>query len=163
VTDDLGDNASGAGPVDSSGGDTPSEESRTPAGIPRDPAAGDPYALFVRGTELLEQRNYSAAAVSLEAALKLEPGKTSILEALGRAYFHAQNYRFAANVFQEVIDARPDDDFAQFCLGRSLEKLGDVTGARRHMALALGMRPGRTDYRRYADRLRGDDLPSADG
>lgn len=121
---------------------------------PPDPAAGDPYALFVRGTELLEQRLYAQAALSLEQALKLEPGKTSILEALGRAYFHGGRYRRAADAFRAVVDARPDDDFSQFCLGRSLEKLGDIEGARRHMALAAGMRPARADYRRYLARVR---------
>lgn len=124
-----------------------------PAGPPPDPAAGDAYALFVRGTDLLEQRLYAQAAISLEQARRLEPGKISILEALGRAYFHVQRYRQAAAVFGEVVERRPDEDFSQFCLGRSLEMLGDLTGARRHMGLAVGMRPGRADYRRYLDRI----------
>lgn len=125
-----------------------------PEDVPVDPAAGDAYALFVRGTDLLEQRLYLQAAMSLEQARRLEPGKTSILEALGRAYFHARRYRDAADVFGEVVERRPDDDFSQFCLGRSLEKLGDMTGARRHMHLAVGLRPKRADYRRYLDRIR---------
>lgn len=123
--------------------------------LPRDPAAGDAYALFIRGTQLLEQGFHLQATVSLEQARRLEPGKISILEALGRAYFHARRYREAAGVFGEVVERRPDDDFSQFCLGRSLEKLGDLTGARRHMSLAAGMKPGRADYRRYLDRVRG--------
>ncbi|MBI4898123.1 MAG: hypothetical protein HY827_07125 [Actinobacteria bacterium] len=124
---------------------------------PSDPAAGDAYALFIRGTELLERRHYLQAALSLEQARRLEPGKISILESLGRAYFHAQRYRQAAEAFGEVVERRPDDDFSQFCLGRSLEKLGDLIGARRHMALAVGMRPGRADYRRYLERIRERD------
>lgn len=129
-------------------------DSHSPS-LPSDPAVGDPYALFVRGAELLEQRHYAQAAISLEQALRLEPGKTSILEALGRAYFHSGRYRKSAEAFQAVVDVRPDDDFSQFCLGRSLEKLGDIEGARRHMALAVGMRPARADYRRYLARVRG--------
>lgn len=125
-----------------------------PQNLPPDPAAGDAYALFARGAALLDQRHWAQAAISLEQAIKLEPGKTSILEALGRAYFHMQRYREAADAFGQVVDQRPDDDFSQFCLGRSLEKLGDVNGAARHMALAVGMRPGRSDYRRYLQRLR---------
>jgi Flp pilus assembly protein TadD len=100
---------------------------------------------------------YAQAALSLEQARKLEPGKASICEALGRAYFHGQRYRAAAEVFNEVVESRPDDDFAQFCLGRSLEKIGDLTGARRHMSLAVGMRPARADYRKYLDRIRDDE------
>jgi Flp pilus assembly protein TadD len=123
---------------------------------PQDPAAGDAYALFMRGTELLEQRHYLQATVSLEQARSLEPGKTSITEALGRAYFHAHEYAKARDAFDEVVKQRPDDDFAQFCLGRSLEKLGDYTGARRHMGLAVGLRPRRADYRRYWARIQPD-------
>lgn len=108
----------------------------------------------MRGSDLLEQRLYAQAAISLEQARRLEPGKISILEALGRTYFHAQRYSEAAGVFGEIVERRPDDDYSQFCLGRSLEKLGDATGARRHIGLAVGMRPGRADYRRYLDRLR---------
>lgn len=122
--------------------------------FPPDPAAGDAYALFVRGTELLDAKDYLQAAISLEQARALEPGKTSICEALGRAYFHAHRFEQARDAFDEVVKERPDDDFAQFCLGRSLEKLGDYVGARRHMGLAVGMRPQRADYRRYLDRVR---------
>lgn len=125
--------------------------------VPPDPAAGDAYALFARGAELLYQRHFAQAVISLEQAIKLEPGKTSILEALGRAYFHLHRFRDAADAFGQVIEQRPDDDFSQFCLGRSLEKLGDKTGAARHMALAVGMRPQRSDYRRHLDRLRDSD------
>lgn len=125
-----------------------------PRDLPPDPAAGDAYALFARGARLLDERHFAQAVISLEQAIKLEPGKTSILEALGRAYFHLHRYREAAGAFGEVVEQRPDDDFSQFCLGRSLEKLGDKNGAARHMALAVGMRPGRADYRRHLDRLR---------
>lgn len=125
-----------------------------PQDLPPDPAAGDAYALFARGAKLLDQRHFAQAVISLEQALKLEPGKTSILEALGRAYFYLHRFSDAARAFGEVVELRPDDDFSQFCLGRSLEKLGDKTGAARHMALAVGMRPERSDYRRHLNRLR---------
>lgn len=123
-------------------------------GLPSDPAAGDAYALFQRGSELLKQGHYSQATLSLEQARKLEPGKTSISEALGRAYFHSKRFEQAAEVFGEVVESRPDDDYAQFCLGRSLEKLGDLPGARRHVSLAVAMQPERDDYRHSLDRLR---------
>lgn len=123
---------------------------------PRDPAAGDAYLLYTRGVELLEQKLYAQAILSLEQARRLEPGKTSISETLGRACFYAQRYRDAADAFKEVVDSRPDDDFSHFCLGRSLEMLGDKAGAARHMALAVGLRPGRADYRKYLDRVRGE-------
>jgi len=126
-----------------------------PAGaLPPDPAADDAYALFQRGVSLLEQGHWAQAAVSLEKAKRLEPDKTSIREALGRAYFRSGRYRRAAREFSAVLDRYPANDYAHFCLGRSLEKLGDRSAASRHLSLACGMRPVRTDYRIYRDRLR---------
>ena len=88
------------------------------------------YDLFKRGSELLENGDFAAAAIPLERARSLEPDKTSIREALGRA------------------------DFAHFCLGRALEKTGRADRARHHAVLAAGMRPDRADYRHFRDRLR---------
>jgi tetratricopeptide (TPR) repeat protein len=122
--------------------------------LPPDPAADDAYALFQRGVALLEQDHWAQAAVSLEKAKRLEPDKTSIREALGRAYFHIGRYGRAAHEFSAVLERYPANDYAHFCLGRSLEKLGDRNAASRHLSLAAGMRPDRSDYRHYRDRLR---------
>lgn len=122
--------------------------------LPQDPAAEDAYALFQRGLSLLEERHYAQAAVSLEKAKRLEPDKTSIREALGRAYFRSGRYNRAADEFSAVLERYPANDYAHFCLGRSFEKLGDRNAARRHLSLAYGMRPDRSDYRLYRDRLR---------
>lgn len=122
--------------------------------LPQDPAAEDAYELFQRGLSLLEESHYAQAAVSLEKAKRLEPDKTSIREALGRAYFRSGRYHRAADEFSAVIERYPANDYAHFCLGRSFEKLGDRNAARRHLSLAYGMRPDRSDYRLYRDRLR---------
>jgi hypothetical protein len=53
-----------------------------------------------------------------------------------------------------VVERSPVNHFAHFCLGRSLEKTGRRLEARRHAALAAGMRPDRADYRFFRDRLR---------
>ena len=112
------------------------------------------YDLFKRGTDLLEKGDFSAAAVPLERARSLEPDKTSIREALGRAYFRAGRYAAARDEFAAVVERAPVNDFAHFCLGRALEKVGRRTEARRHLTLAVGLRPDRADYRIYRDRLR---------
>jgi len=122
--------------------------------LPPDPASDDAYALFQRGLSLLAESHWAQAAVSLEKAKRLEPDKTSIREALGRAYFRSGRYRPAATEFSAVVERNPTNDYAHFCLGRSLEKLGDRTAASRHLSLACGMRPDRTDYRMYRNRLR---------
>ena len=111
------------------------------------------YELFRRGSALLESGDFAAAAVSLEQARSLEPDKTSIREALGRAYFHAGRYAAARDEFAAVVERSPVNDFAHFCLGRSFEKTGRRAEARRHLALAACLRPDRADYRVYRNRL----------
>lgn len=134
-----GDGDEPGGGVSGTGGDDPGTEV---------------YDLFRRGSALLEARDYEAAAVPLERARRLEPDKASIREALGRAYFHAGRYAAARDEFAAVVEGSPVNDFAHFCLGRSLEKTGYRLEARRHLTLAAGLRPDRADYRAYLNRLR---------
>jgi Flp pilus assembly protein TadD len=112
------------------------------------------YDLYKRGSDLLEHGDFSAAAIPLEQARALEPEKSSIREALGRAYFRTGRYEAASVEFQAVVDRYPVNDFAHFCLGRSLEKSGRKREARKHLALAASLRPERADYAIYRDRLR---------
>ncbi len=87
----------------------------------------DAYDLFQNGMRLLEERDYHAAAVPLARVRDLEPDKTSIREALGRALFGSQRYAEAAAEFEAVVERAPTNDYAQFCLGRSLQQLGRHT------------------------------------
>ena len=112
------------------------------------------YDLFTRGTALLEAGDFAAATVPLERASKLEPDKSSIREALGRAYFRSARFEAAAREFAAVVERHPVNDYAHFCLGRSLQNTGRPDEARRHFSLAANMRPDRADYRIYRDRLR---------
>ena len=114
----------------------------------------DVYELFRRGTELLEAGENHQAAIPLSRARDLAPDKTSIREALGRALFHSQQYEQAAAEFQAVIDRAPTNDFALFCLGRSLQMLGRHAEARKPLVLAASLEPERRDYRVYLDRAR---------
>jgi tetratricopeptide (TPR) repeat protein len=122
--------------------------------LPPDPAADDAYALFQRGVSLLEQDHWAQAAVSLEKAKRLEPDKTSIREALGRAYFRSHQFERAREEFEAVVERAPTNDYALFCLGRSLMQLGLPGEARRPLAQAASLRPDRRDYRIYRDRAR---------
>jgi tetratricopeptide (TPR) repeat protein len=112
------------------------------------------YDLYRRGSELLEHGDYSAAAIPLEQARQYEPDKTSIREALGRAYFRSGRYDRAREEFEAVVERSPVNDYAHFCLGRALAKTGNHTAARRHLRLAAGLRPDRADYRAYLNRMR---------
>ena len=110
------------------------------------------YDLYRRGSELLEHGDYSAATIPLEKARAYEPDKTSIREALGRAYFRSGRYAAARDEFAAVVERSPVNDFAHFCLGRALDKTGHPVEARRHLRLAAGLRPDRADYRAYLER-----------
>jgi Flp pilus assembly protein TadD len=117
-------------------------------------ASDDAYDLFQNGMRLLKDRDYHAAAVPLARVRDLEPDKTSIREALGRALFGSQRYAEAVAEFEAVVERAPTNDYAQFCLGRSLQQLGRHTEARKPLALACCLRPERADYRKYRDRAR---------
>ena len=94
------------------------------------------YDYYQRGHELLRTRDFRAASVALERAKRLEPDKGSIREALGRAYLSSRAYRRAAEEFAAAVELAPTDHYAHYGLGRALERLGDVTAARRHYKLA---------------------------
>ena len=111
------------------------------------------YDLFTRGSELLESGDFNAAAIPLERARTYEPDKTSIREALGRAYFHTQRYVEAREEFAAVVERSPVNDYAHFCLGRAFQMTGHRIEARRHLKLAAGLRPDRKDYREYLERV----------
>ena len=114
----------------------------------------DAYDLFQNGMRLLEEHDFHAAAVPLARVRNLEPDKTSIREALGRALFGAQRYTEAVTEFEAVVERAPTNDYALFCLGRSLQQLGRHDEARKPLALACCLRPERRDYRVYRDRAR---------
>jgi tetratricopeptide (TPR) repeat protein len=111
------------------------------------------YELFQRGSQLLAQHHPGAAATLLERCLAREPGKASILEALGRAYFEQGAHDRAAEAFQEMVDANPLADYAHFGLGLSQVRLGDRQRARQHLEMAVFLKPENDDYVRALRRL----------
>jgi tetratricopeptide (TPR) repeat protein len=112
------------------------------------------YDLYRRGCELLRHGDYQAAIIPLTRAREQEPGKASIREALGRALFHAQRYEDAASEFKAIAEQAPTNDYALFCLGRSMQQLGRHREAQQPLALACSLRPERRDYALYRDRAR---------
>jgi Flp pilus assembly protein TadD len=99
------------------------------------------YALFQKGSRLLEERHPAQAALVLEKAKEMHPDKASIREALGRAYYNYGQYRLSKEEFGKAIDIEPTNHYAHFGLGLSFKKLGDRRLARRHLKLAAAMKP----------------------
>jgi Flp pilus assembly protein TadD len=85
--------------------------------------------------------------VVLERARDLEPDKSSVRETLARAYFRTGRFSAAAAEFARTVEIDPVNDYAHFGLGLCLLRQGDRLGARRHLKLALAMRPDQEHYR----------------
>jgi Flp pilus assembly protein TadD len=117
---------------------------------------GDPdttYELLQRGSALLARRHHAQAAVVLARAARLEPGKGSILEALGRAYFNSAQSERARETFEALLEVDPSSPYGHFALGQSLKRLGRVSEARTHLRLAVALDPGSELYRSALARL----------
>ncbi len=112
------------------------------------------YDLYTRGMQLLDGGDHHAATVPLQQVRDLEPDKTSVREAFGRALFGAQRYREAEAEFEAVVERAPTNHYALFCLGRARQLQGRHADARNPLALACSLRPDRSDYREYRDRAR---------
>ena len=95
-----------------------------------------------RGSALLESGDFAAATVPLERARDLEPDKTSIREALGRAYFRSGRFEQAREEFAAVVEQAP---------GQRLRPLLPGQGAGEHRPPRRRpppRRPGRLDAAR---------------
>jgi Flp pilus assembly protein TadD len=117
---------------------------------------GDPesaYELLQRGTALMRRRHNAQAAVVLERAARLEPGKGSILEALGRAYFTSGQHERARETFEALLEVDPSSHYGHYALGRSLKNLGRPREARTHLRLAVALSPTTAMYRAALARL----------
>lgn len=97
------------------------------------------YELFRRGEAFLKEKHPAQAAVILRRAALQEPGKSSIRETLGRAYYASGDFLRALEEFTFVVDAYPTNRYANYCLGRCAARLGRDDLARRHLKLASVM------------------------
>jgi tetratricopeptide (TPR) repeat protein len=111
------------------------------------------YELLQRGHALLEERHHAQAAVILERAARLEPGKGSIVEALARAYYNSGQHQRAVDAFQALLDIDPSAAYGHFGLGQALKQVGRRDEARTHLRLACALAPDSELYRDALARL----------
>ncbi len=129
------------------------EERRTAGDDHGDGEGESAYELLQRGQQLLDGRHHAQAAIVLERADRLEPGRQSILEALGRAYFNSGQHDRARLTFEQLLELDPSAHYAHFALGQSLKKLGQPEAAGTHLRLAVAMDPRSALYRGALERL----------
>ncbi len=111
-----------------------------------------PYDWYQRGLELLQSGDNHAAATLLEKAAAAEQGKSSIHEALARAYFGSRRFDDALEQFEVVLDISPANDYAHFGAGLCLRRLGQLPKALGHLRMANVMHPENKDYERELKR-----------
>ncbi len=111
------------------------------------------YDLLQRGEELLASRHHAQAAIVLERASRLEPGKQSIVEALGRAYYNSGQHERSRETFEALLDVDPSAHYGHYALGQSLKQLGRSAEARTHLRLAVALAPESELYRGALNRL----------
>jgi tetratricopeptide (TPR) repeat protein len=99
------------------------------------------YALLRRGQELLAGRHHAQAAVVLERALRLEPHKGSIVEALARACYRSRQNTKAAVYFEHLLRIDPSSAYGHLGLGLCLKRMALYDQARAHLRLAAVMDP----------------------
>ncbi len=126
-----------------------------------DPGRESAYALLQRGHALIRSRHHAQAAIVLERAARVEPGKGSILEPLGRAYHHSGQFDRARETFLQLLEVDPSAHWAHFALATTLGKLGHAPEARTHLRLAVALCPTSELYRRALTRVEAATKPDA--
>ncbi len=99
------------------------------------------YDLLLSARVLLEERKPGAAAPLLEKAKRLEPGRGSILESLGIAYYNCGRHEEAQHEFEEALEVDPTNHYARFALSRCLYRRGMIRLAIGQAKLAAVMAP----------------------
>lgn len=127
-----------------------------------EPAHGSPagdddregaYGLLQRAEALMRDRHHAQAAILLERAIRLEPGRGSLVEALARARYNAGQHAQALDAFEELLALEPASAYGHYGLGQSLKQVGRRDEARTHLRLAVALAPGSSLYRAALARL----------
>ena len=121
----------------------------------------DIYDLFRRGEELIASRHHAQAAIVLRRAARMEPGKGSIVEALGRALYNSGQWVEAEGAFRTLLDIDPSSHYAHFGLAQSLGKRRRTDEARTHLRLAVALSPSSSLYRDALGKLPPATAPAA--
>jgi len=89
----------------------------------------------------MRRRHHAQAAIVLERAARLEQGKGSILESLGRACYMSGQHERARETFEALLAVDPSSHYGHFALGQSLRRLGRDGEAVTHLRLAVALDP----------------------
>ncbi len=91
--------------------------------------------------ELISRGAYDEAIAHCRHILEVFPKHVETYRLLGSAYLEVQRYQEAADIFQRVLAAVPDDFVAHFALSKVREQAGDRKAALWHMERAFEVQP----------------------
>jgi len=109
-------------------------------------ATPETHVIEFRAAEhLLDARDPRGAVQLLDAVITAHPENTAARLLRARAFFMRAQLRSAEQEFQTVLEREPDNAFAHFALGRTLQRADRGDEARRHFRLAAALDP-RPDF-----------------
>jgi Flp pilus assembly protein TadD len=100
---------------------------------------------YDRGRRLFERGDFIAAARALAPVAEAEPTNRTVLELLGRAYFHSAALARAEAAFRRLVALDPVDSWAHAALARALERQGRTDEATVHRRIHAAMSGGSRD------------------
>jgi len=103
--------------------------------------ADNAYDLLQEARALMRERKPSLAVDLLKRAKALEPGRGSILETLGIAYFNCGCHQEARREFEEALEVDPTNHYARYGLSKCLRRQGRLQLAIGQVKLAVAMAP----------------------
>jgi tetratricopeptide (TPR) repeat protein len=96
---------------------------------------------YERAQVHFEMNDYAQAARLLEPFAVEQPRSVSVRLLLARAYYHSAQLGKAEAEFRAVTELDPVEDYAWFCLGRTLERQSRHGEAATCFRMAAAMRP----------------------
>ncbi|WP_407553688.1 tetratricopeptide repeat protein [Streptomyces sp. Pv4-95] len=96
---------------------------------------------FRAAEQLLAARDPRGAIRLLDSVIAAHPENTAARLLRARAFFLAAQLRPAELEFQIVLEREPDNAFAHFALGRTLERANRSEESLRHFRLAAALEP----------------------
>jgi predicted Zn-dependent protease len=98
------------------------------------------FEAYERASLYFEMRDPSEAARILEPLAEAQPGNRSVIELLGRSYYHSAQLSRAEATFRRLVELDPCNAWAHEVLARTLERQSRPAEAApfRKLALAMG-------------------------
>jgi Flp pilus assembly protein TadD len=124
----------------------PPDPKAQPAAHADDARAREVKQRFEQAVAMLHARQYEHAVTALHRVIELAPGMPEAHVNMGYALMGLARHDAARDFFSDAIDLQPEQANAYYGLALSLERLGDLEGARGAMRTYLHLARHETDH-----------------